>query len=264
MEEGFVMDLKKVITLEDRIPKLKEERKQRANRRLIFYLSIFFILLLTVIYFQSPLSDVKNIRIEGNRYVTNEQIIEVSQLNDRTSFWNIDRQKIEENLKSIIEISEVKVKRKFPNTVEINVKEYTRVAYLTEESKYFPILASGEILEEALSLFPSDAPLLIGFYSENELSEMAAELSVLPESLIHRISEIYFTPVETDPLRITLYMNDGFQVSSTIRGFSEKIAAYPAIVRELDPSIKGVIHMRMNPYFEQLDNGEEEEIEGEG
>jgi cell division protein FtsQ len=67
--------------------------------------------------------------------------------------------------------------------------------------------------------FPIDAPLLIGWSTDQELAEMAAELSNLPESLIHRISEIYFTPVLEDPLRITLYMNDGFEVSSTIRHF---------------------------------------------
>ncbi|OIJ17747.1 cell division protein FtsQ [Anaerobacillus alkalidiazotrophicus] len=256
------MDEKNVITLEDRIPKLKELRRQRANRRLIFYLSIFFILLLTVIYFQSPLSDVKVIVVEGNRYVSDKEIISISGLNDRTSFWGIDKQKIVGDLTRLNEINEIKVNRKFPSTILIKVKEHTRVAYLAVDGNFFPILDTGKILEDAINHFPSDAPLLIGFNTEGGLSEMAAELSVLPESIIQRISEIYYTPVENDPLRISLYMNDGFNVSSTIRHFSKKITAYPAIVRELDPNNKGVIHMRMNPYFEQFDIGEEEGIEG--
>ncbi|RXI98100.1 cell division protein FtsQ [Anaerobacillus alkaliphilus] len=261
------MDQQKVITLEDRIPKLRIQRKQRANRRLIFYLSFFFLLLLTVIYFQSPLSDVKEIVIDGNRYVSDEAIINVSRLEERTSYWGLNKQLIEDEVSSIIEISDVKVQRIFPNTVKITVKEYTRVAYLVAEGKYYPILESGKILdkEEFSQRFPTDAPLLIGWKTDDELAEMAAELSYLPESLIHRISEIYFTPVQEDPLRITLYMNDGFQVSSTIRHFSQRIGDYPAIVKELDPNIKGIIHMKMNPYFEQfLDNEEEEESESEG
>lgn len=259
------MDQKKVITLENRIPKLKNERKQRANRRLIFYLSFFLFLLLTVIYFQSPLSDVKVIEIEGNRYLSDEKIIATSKLGNRTSFWSVNKQKIEEEIMSLIEISDVSISRKFPYTVIIEVHEYTRVAYFVTDGKFYPILESGlKLGEKSIMGFPSDAPLLIGWNTGNELAEMAAELSYLPESLIHRISEIYYTPDEVDPLRITLYMNDGYKVSSTIRHFSKRIAPYPAIVSELDPNKKGIIHMKMNPYFELFDLEEEQESESEG
>ena len=259
------MDQKKIVTLEDRIPKLKNERKQRANRRLIFYLSFFFVLLLTVIYFQSPLSNVQVIEIQGNHYISDDQIIKLSELKDGTSFWGINSNKIIEEIGAFTEISEVSVKRKFPHTVQINVNEYSRVAYLAVDNNFFPILETGEILQELpINYFPSDAPLLMDWETNNELTEMAAELSNLPESIIHRISEIYYTPVEADPLRITLYMNDGFKVSSTIRHFSKRIIDYPAIVKELDPEKRGIIHMKMNPYFEQFVNEEEETIESEG
>ncbi|WNF35548.1 cell division protein FtsQ/DivIB [Bacillaceae bacterium IKA-2] len=259
------MDQKKVITLEDRIPKLKSERKQRANRALILYLSIFFLLLLTVIYFQSSLSDVKVIKIEGNRYLTDEEIVRASKLTDKTSFWGVNKQEIKAEITSLTQISGVSINRKFPYTVIINVEEYTRVAYLVTDGKFSPILESGKLLAtDTVTGFPTDAPLLMGWSNGSELAEMAAELSKLPEGLIHRISEIYFTPEELDPLRITLYMNDGFQVSSTIRHFSEKIAPYSAIVSELDPHNKGIIHMKINPYFELFDPEEEQEIESEG
>jgi cell division protein FtsQ len=139
------MDHKKVIPLEDRIPKLRIQRKQRSNRRLVFYLSFFFLLLLTVVYFQSPLSDVKNIQIEGNRYVSEEKIVTVSGLNERTSFWGVNKQLIREKLTSLQEISEVTVERVFPNTLQVKIKEFSRVAYLEVEGKYYPILESGNI-----------------------------------------------------------------------------------------------------------------------
>lgn len=259
------MDQKNVITLEDRIPKLKNERKQKANRSIIVYLSVFFFLLLSVIYFQSSLSDVKVIKIEGNRYLSDEEIVTVSRLSEETSFWGVNKQKIEADIVSLTQISDASVSREFPYTVIVEVQEYTRVAYLVADGKFSPILESGKILSaDTLVGFPTDAPLLMGWSNGSELAEMAAELSNLPESLIHRISEIHFTPEELDPLRITLYMNDGFKVSSTIRHFSKRIAPYSAIVSELDPNIKGIIHMKMNPYFELFDPEEEQEIESEG
>lgn len=259
------MDQKKVITLVDRIPKLKNERKQKANRSMILYLTVFFFLLLTVIYFQSSLSYVKVIEIEGNRYLSEEEIVTASKLSSETSFWGVNKQKIEAEIISLKQISDASVSRKFPFTVIIEVQEYTRVAYLLADGNFSPILESGKILAaDTLVGFPADAPLLMGWSNGNELAEMAAELSNLPESLIHRISEIHFTPEELDPLRITLYMNDGFKVSSTIRHFSQHIAPYSAIVGELDPNNKGIIHMKINPYFELFDPEEEQEIESEG
>jgi cell division protein FtsQ len=259
------MNQKKVINLETRIPKLENERKQRVNRRLIVYLSFFFFLLLTVIYLQSSLSNVKVVKIEGNRYLSDEEIIAASNISDTTSFWGINKQKIEAKFISFLEVDHVSVSRQFPHTVLIQVHEFTRVAYLVTDGKFFPVLDSGMILDEdPLMDFPSDAPLLIDFSTGSELVEMAAELSRLPESLIQRISEIYFTPEEMDPSRITLYMNDGFKVSSTVRYFSKRLAPYSAIVSELDPNVKGIIHMKINPYFELFDPEEEQEIESEG
>ncbi|MGO4887871.1 cell division protein FtsQ/DivIB [Anaerobacillus sp. MEB173] len=258
----------KVITIEDRIPKLKSQRKQKSNRRLIMYLSTFFFLILLVIYFQSSLSHITSIAVSGNHYINDESIIDMSGIEEGTSIWNVEQEHVVASIISQLHgISSATVQRKFPNSVEINVTEYSRVAYIFDEGRYFPILETGKILDEMpREHFPTDAPLLVNWTSETgeEVEEMAAELRKLPESMINRISEIYFTPVESDPLRITLYMNDGNEVSSTIRHFSERISSYPAIVQELSPDEKGIIHMRMNPYFEKFQFEEEIEIEGEG
>ena len=55
------MEKGNVVSLEDRIPKLKHRRKKRANRRAIMLLVLFFILLILVLYFLSPLSDINKI-----------------------------------------------------------------------------------------------------------------------------------------------------------------------------------------------------------
>lgn len=69
------MDKKKVVALENRLPQLKKERKQRANRRFAFYASLFFLLILIVVYFQSPLSRVHSISVSGEQIVSEDQVI---------------------------------------------------------------------------------------------------------------------------------------------------------------------------------------------
>ena len=51
-------------------------------------------------------------------------------------------------------------------------------------------------------------------------------------------------PKETDDYRISLFMNDGFEVSATLRSFSEKMIHYPSIISQLDPKHKGYYRFR--------------------
>ncbi|OLO40800.1 cell division protein FtsQ [Alkalihalophilus pseudofirmus] len=255
----------KVITINDRIPKLKEQRKQRANRRLIFFLAFFFLLILLVIYFQSPLSHIKTIEVHGNDYLPKEIIVDSSKLSSGTSIWQLDKEEVIARIVSLKEIESADISRKFPNKIEIHIVEYQRVAYMYQEGKYYPILSTGAFLEELPpNVMPVDAPILRDWEPGPVAQELAAELTKLSDGLFNRISEIYYTPTEADPLRIIVFMNDGHEVHSTVRDFSDKIAPYPSIVKEIDPNKIGIIHMRMTPYFEEFDVEEEEEGEGEG
>ncbi|MFL6560684.1 MAG: cell division protein FtsQ, partial [Bacillus sp. (in: firmicutes)] len=60
------MEKGKIVALEDRIPKLKEQRRRKANRRLVLLLILFFTMIVVIAYSQSPLSHVKTITIKGN------------------------------------------------------------------------------------------------------------------------------------------------------------------------------------------------------
>ena len=57
------MNNSKVIKLQDRVPKLKNQKKKtkNVNHRLILYISILFLLVLFLIYFRSPLSNIKRL-----------------------------------------------------------------------------------------------------------------------------------------------------------------------------------------------------------
>ena len=112
---------------------------------------------------------------------------------------------------------------------------------------------------------PVDAPLLRGFEEDKVLLKMVKELGELPKEVQHLISEINLVPKETDQYHLTLFMNDGFEVSATIRSFSEKMVHYPSIVSQLDPSVKGVIDLEVGSYFRAYETeGEQNNEEDEG
>ncbi|WP_273125386.1 cell division protein FtsQ/DivIB [Metabacillus sp. HB246100] len=250
---------KKVVSLEDRIPKLQQQRKQKSNRRLISFLSIFFLLILLVIYFQSPLSKVASISVEGNEHVDSKEIIELSGITTSTGFWNINTSEVEKNLSNHLQIKHVEIKKEFPNEVVLNVAEYASIAYIEKSSTYYPILENGQALEEKSIALPADAPLLVDWNSEEDIKEMTAELLKLPPTILNSISEIHHTPGKTDPWLIKLYMNDGFEVNASVRTFAKKMKSYPSIVNALDENSRGVIHLEVGSYFESYEEMKKEE-----
>ena len=88
------MENGKIVSIEDRIPKLKQQRRRKANRRLIVLLLLFFLLIACIIYFQSPLSHVKMVNISGNRAYSDQEITEVMDITEDTNIWKVRRKKL--------------------------------------------------------------------------------------------------------------------------------------------------------------------------
>lgn len=238
-----------IVSLEDRVPKLKQQRRRKANKRLIFLLLIFFILISCVVYFQSPLSHVNKISIDGNRTYSDDKLRTQSGLTKDSNIWSIDEKSIEKKLEQLTEVKSAKLKVVLPNHVSIKIEEWKRIAYIMKDGAFLPILDNGNILDEETGVIPVNSPILIGF-SEGEAMEGVIEgLNELPDEILNSISEIHYAPKETDKFHITLFMNDGFEVSASLRSFAEKLAHYPAIVSQLDPSIKGIIDLEVGSYF---------------
>lgn len=255
------MSKKKIVSIEDRIPQLKQSRKKKANRRLVFYLTIFFLLISVIVYLQSPLSNVKQIIISGNSFVVKEEVIERSEVTDKTNIWAIDQKEIEQMLLDHPVIESADVRRKLPSTIEIKITEHDLVGYLKEDNEVRPVLGTGITLPVHIDSF-AEAPLMIGFTEENHLKNMTSELEKLPKSILSLISEIHWQSNDENKNKVVLYMNDGYVVHGTTRNFANKMEVYPSIVSQLEPDSKGIIHIGVGAYFEEfsdkLQNDEKE------
>ncbi|MBA9024960.1 MULTISPECIES: cell division protein FtsQ/DivIB [Bacillaceae] len=260
------MEKGKVVSIEDRIPKLKNLRKRKANRRLILLLSFFFILIACVLYFLSPLSHIKEIKVRGNQYLSSDQIVSLSGLTNDTNIWKVNKRELINKMKeSQEEIESVTVTTQFPNSVLITITEFERIAYLSKNNRFYPIMENGKILTELKrGEIPVFAPVLIDFTEGDALNLLLDELKALPEEIRNSISEIRKEPTKTDLYHITMFMNDGFEVSATSRTLSKKMIHYPSIVAQLDPKVKGVINLEVGSYFRAYDtpNLKEENDEG--
>jgi cell division protein FtsQ len=256
------MSKKQIVSIEDRVPKLKQARKKKANRRLIFYLSIFFFLISIVVYLQSPLSHVRNIQVTGNTSLDEDEVIKQSGVKPGTNIWTINKTKIIREIGENPVIESAAVSRKLPWTVQIKLKEYDRVGYMKKEGYFHPVIGNGTLLALKQKTVHGDAPVLAGFKDNDYLRKMTKELEKLPKSIFNVISEIHWKPGKENKNKIILYMNDGFIVDATMRDFAKKMQVYPSVVSQLEPDSKGIIHIGVGAYFESFqppeDEGEED------
>lgn len=256
IKEEMEMSDKNVVSIEDRIPKLKHARKKKANRRLIFYLSIFFLLIAVVVYLQSPLSHIRTIEVNGNTFLNEEKIIKYSELTTDTNIWTINTNSVEQAIAKDPVIKNIQVDRKFPSTVTLEVEEQPVIGYINDDSNYLPILGNGEILDDSNQGFTGNAPFLQGF-DEEQLKQLATEMKDVPQSIMSLISEIHWVESEDDSNKIMLYMNDGYTVIGSLREISNKISVYPSIVSQLEPEDEGVIHIGVGVYFESYQDDQD-------
>lgn len=258
------MSNKNIVSIEDRIPKLKQARKKKANRRLIFYLLIFFFLISIIVYLQSSLSHVKTINVQGNVHSTDEEIIKLSEITTKSNIWMVNFEAVEKAIKTNSIVNEVEVNRILPWTISIELTEHNVVGYVKEERKYYPVLANGVSLKQReQDTYNGNSPMLIGFTEDEYLRRMAEELNKLPKNITNLISEIHWEPTDNNKNKIHLFMTDGYMVDGTIRNFSEKMEVYPSIVSQLEPGVDGIIHIGVGVYFESFNEESEETGETE-
>lgn len=247
----------KVLTLEDRIPKLKAQRKQRANRRLITYISFFFLLIIGIVYFQSPLNEIDDVKVSGNFYLAETQIMDKLGLKKDAKFWTTDLDDLQAKLRTLKEIDTAEIKRVFPNDLTVKISEHDQIGYVEKNGTYYPILDNGAILDsENNKTNVVNAPILVNWTDKKSLKMMAKELKALPGSIQNRISEIIYQPTASEPFGLTLYMNDGNEVRATIINFANRMEVYPSIVEKLASDGPSIIHMTVTPWAEKFPTAE--------
>lgn len=265
--------MRKVIDIEERIPSMRERRRRKANRKFFFIVGLFVIALLTVLYFQSSLSKIENVQIEGAHLYDKNYYLEASDLQPGDKLWGFTKSEVKNKLEEIEGVQLVDVARKWFRSVAISVTEWNPIAYLEVEGKYSILLESGEVLKQEELVITEDAPVLNGFTDNKLQKQMTTQLTRMENNSYQLISEIIYTGTKDSPDSITVFMNDGYEIKALLPTFAEKMMYYSEIVAQLTNEEKGVIDMEVGTFFtpysqiygveEQLEQVAEEEVESE-
>ena len=101
----------------------KKRRKLRINRVIILLLFVFMICFGVILFIRSDFFSLKNIKIVNNDILTKTEVKNLSNINTGKNLFSYDIEKIKTNINKSKYIEYVKVKRRIPNSIIIDVKE---------------------------------------------------------------------------------------------------------------------------------------------
>ena len=123
--------------------------KKRNRNKKIIKITLLFILFIIVILCAmfSPLFNIKAIEVNGNKIVTKNEIISLSKIQIEENSFKLSKSKIKKQIKENAYIQDVKITRKLPSTILIEIEEREPAYLLEYAGSYVVIDKQGYMLE---------------------------------------------------------------------------------------------------------------------
>jgi cell division protein FtsQ len=221
------------------MPVLKEpSRKRKGSRKLLAIVFLLFISLLAVLFFNSSISKISEIQVEGTRFATHEEIGQAAAVAVGDAFFRTSSSTIEERVRTLPQINEVAVTKIFPGVVKIAVEEYPVVAFeLSEQGEMTALLSNGTSVDASNDeLMLVDKPVLSGWKPNDPVkAELTKQLGEIPMKQLSDLSEIIPFPSAAYPDRILMYTRTKFEVVTAVSVLPDKIEALNAVIETQEP-----------------------------
>ncbi len=174
-----------------------------------------------------PLRPLDSIRVSGNSLLTREELLQIGGINSLSSFFSINKTVVEQSIKNHYAVESVRLRKQFPDSLNINIIEKSRVAIIMAETVGDPVFLSldkkGLVFQvdtmPALIKNPALAnlPLLSGIVFEHPqigarlpdfLLPLMQDLQELQEKypqLLREISELYVYSEDNQSYELYIY-----------------------------------------------------------
>ena len=219
----------------------REVKRKKFNFKRFFIFLLFLVCFCFSIHYLGKIK-VKTIIVEGNKRVSDSEIIEAALLSDYPSYIKYNAFKGKRNIKKNPLIKSVKIRRKSNFKVVISVEEYKVLFEIRSTSEY--VTSDNSRLDVSLV----DVPTLINFVSDDMLLKMIDKFSSLDDEVLSKISEIEYSPNMYDNERFIFYMRDNNMVYVTLNKIKE-FNKYNKIKDQIGSSA-GILYLDSGNYFE--------------
>jgi cell division protein FtsQ len=209
-----------------KVPAMKQTaRKPRSSKKLLAFLFTFFIVLLVILFFQSSLSKITSIEVEGLELLSEDEVRQAIPVKIGDHFFAISTDAIEHTLQSVKMVQSAEASKRFPGVIRVEIHEHPRVAFqIGEDGRKEVLLADGSPVAIELKNVTIDKPILTGWNKEDPNKLLLTKvMSTIPAAYFSDISEIKPDPSESYPDKIKMYTRSHFEVQTAISYLPDKL-----------------------------------------
>ncbi len=172
---------KKKVIKDPKVAKEKRIKKYRIIKTIIkFILVIGVLIAIGVFALTSPLFNISEIKVVGENKNSKSLYVRLAGLKIQENTFNFRKKDVISNIEKEPYVESVEIKRKLPNTIEIEVKERTiKFLLKLDEEKYAYIDENGYVLEISSEKLP--VIILTGFSTDS--SKVIPGLRLMEEDI---------------------------------------------------------------------------------
>lgn len=224
----------------------KEDAKVTVKKIKIVNILIVLLLLYMIGFYtyKVVVSPINNIFVVGNKYLTDQEIIDIAGIRNYPSFILTTKYNIKKKLLKNDLIDEVKIKKSFGRILTIELKESDPLFIYNDKV----ILTNGKQIDNKNYKLPT----ITNYVEEDILNKLIEKYQNVDDEIKIMISEIEYVPNDIDKERFIITMNDGNYVYITLYKITS-INEYIKIVSTLNNK-KGILYLDSGNYFETLND----------
>jgi cell division protein FtsQ len=205
--------------IQERRTEVTRARHRRQVRTAVIVAAFIVAAGLAVLTLYSPFLDVDHIRVNGARRLEERDIRAATGVQNGDALWFVDTAEVTRRLEALPWVRDVSVTRDFPDTLRINVREHTPVAFVRASTDAVMLIAGDGRAIARVATPPPGATEIVGVRRAPELGELlsppeaANVVTHVPRELATRVVAI---DVALEGLALRL-ADDDVTLGGTIR-----------------------------------------------
>lgn len=147
-------------------PKNPPQKRREKNIKPLGLIYILILIICVYFFLHSPVFNISNIEVIGNKYLAQDKILELSQISKGTNLFKINKKNIKENIAVQPLVKNVQITRKLPSTLVINVIEHKPVGLVVCEDGFIQVSEIGTFLSLSRQIGDYKLPVISGINME--------------------------------------------------------------------------------------------------
>lgn len=224
-----------------------KKRKKRKIKFKSILITLFLLLIIALVVYTVSLLRVKTYYVYDNKYLTDEEVLDILKLNKKSSFLLTNTLTEKAIISKSKRIKNVKIKRTLSLEVKVYVTEYKVLFYDNDSKK--SVIENGTTVDYKYD----NSPVLINKIEDKEIyKKFLNKMNKVDTDILDIISEIKYVPNGIDKERFLLSMNDGNYVYVTISKL-HKINEYRSVIDSVEDK-RGILYLDYGNYFVPKEN----------